>query len=391
MRERLNKAAALQWAGVMALYAVTAAMVWKILQIQVDNLYAGDFLAHIQTALNPDETGYSALNQVYQLIWAFTGSYDSMVLFVLLMCLGGIAASGWFLHRYAGTGIFASGLLGWCCFCADPIYLPFLNDYRVLGVQAFGVWHNPTLIGIKLLGVFVLALYLRMVRQFDEGVRWCDWLAFLVLLALATGVKPSLLFCFAPAMAVLMLWDFVRGRCQRFGRYVWFGCAVLPALAVVFAQYLVLFAGGPQQHEESGLAFSLGANLLQRTQHPIASIFQSVVFVLVVAGLCVGQLLKDRMLCMTWGMTGFAYLQHIFLVETGPRASDGNWTWGTSVSLFLLFLASTVRLWQQTGRWKEQTPLRKGLICLCWLLFAWQSLCGLQYMILFIKNGTFYL
>ena len=128
MKERLNKAAALQWAGVMALYAVTAAMVWKILQIQVDNLYAGDFLAHIQTALNPDETGYSALNQVYQLIWAFTGSYDSMVLFVLLMCLGGIAASGWFLHRYAGTGIFASGLLGWCCFCADPIYLPFLND-----------------------------------------------------------------------------------------------------------------------------------------------------------------------------------------------------------------------------------------------------------------------
>ena len=78
-------------------------------------------------------------------------------------------------------------------------------------------------------------------------------------------------------------------------------------------------------------------------------------------------------------------------METGPRASDGNWTWGTSVSLFLLFLASTVRLWQQTGRWKEQTPLRKGLICLCWLLFAWQSLCGLQYMILFIKNGTFYL
>lgn len=177
------------------------------------------------------------------------------------------------------------------------------------------------------------------------------------------------------------------------GRGFWkkaaFAATVVPSFVVIGWQFLISFTGAPAG-EESGIAFAPGMALLTWTKHPICAIFQSLAFPLLVLCFSIPRVFTDRKYGFAWAITGFAYAQYLFLAETGRRAGDGNFSWGMQMVMVYLFAASVIRLmeawpvlWQKV--WGRVLALGSAA------LFLWHVFCGVEYIVLFLREKTYFM
>jgi hypothetical protein len=218
-----------------------------------------------------------------------------------------------------------------------PCYGKGLSDGRYIGMQSASIWHNSTYIVMKWLAILSLLAYLKIEQGITRKLQGKDWFYFMLTLALTTGAKPSFLMVFAPVMLVFLLVDLIRG--VPFGRLFGFGCAVLPSLGVVLLQNAVLFGAGTG----NSWAISPGAVLAQHSGYPLITAALSILFPLMVVIVNLPSLKKDRWYLTAWliGLVGF--LELFLFSETGNRASDGNFMWGYSIAILVLFAAGTLK------------------------------------------------
>lgn len=271
-----------------------------------------------------------------------------------------------------------------------PCYIRGIADGRYIGMEAASIWHNSTYIVMKMTGLFCILCYGKLAEKYKQGITWKEWTGFTLLLSLCTAVKPSFLVVFAPVMAIFLLVDLVRK--VPFGRVFAFGSTVFLPLLVVLLQNLILFGAdtGNGWEIRPGYALSLHSG------YPLISAVLSIFFPLALLPFFLKDMPKDRWLSGAWLMAAVGFLEVFLFTETGSRAVDGNFMWGYSFAILMIFAVMLVK-WAEIGKQILQKGkdgkdrFKVGIVAVSGLLFCWHLYCGIYFYAHLLQGVSYYM
>ncbi len=261
-----------------------------------------------------------------------------------------------------------------------PVYIRAVGEYRYVSYQSGNIWHNSTYICMRLAALAVLCVYFRLEEKYREGITWKDWTVFVLLNVLCTGIKPSFLLVFSPVMGIFLLVDLFKRVPLK--RILAFGSALLPSGLVILWQNFVLFG------EETGngvefrpwYTFALHANITK------LAVLCSLLFCASTVVFTLKKLMKDKKYLFITAMAVLGFGEALCLVESGSRAADGNFLWGYSFCLFVLFAVCAVKWLEFKGKGLQKL-LRIGL----GLVYAWHLYCGLYFFIHLAAGASYWM
>ena len=339
----------------------------RIFYLMCADYIRSDMPAHIALALGHND--YSLASYIVRVLWALFGEARGQTLLSLVLTanqLLGVLTVCFLLRRMFPTLDTALSLLAAIlAHVCGPWILPGQTE-MYLGVYNGNVLHNMTLLFSRTPVPLVLLFFFRLWDSREGRLRLKDWLGLALTLALSTLFKPSFLGAFAPAVLVMLIWDFIKTRATGFKNEFLIGCAVLPSAAVLLWSSSVLFA-------EDFAGTSSGVALRALTLGGLLSLL-----VMYLRGLLLplwshftqGVRENERgHLRIVWGVLGVAILEALTLTETGFRANDGNFEWGSLAlypTVFALAIALLMRLLQRTDRKKRPDAVKAavGLVLL---------------------------
>lgn len=392
MKKNSNKhkiAEVLLW-GLGIVYAISCFYLYYMQSIQpldYDNRYFQSDLPYHISMIVDDGWYYSFTAYVYQLLYAMAGGGTVWIaLFLTFVTVGSIWLTGKLLQVLLDRDRMDALCLGGAILLnmVMPFFWKVAGQYRYVSYQSGNIWHNSTYQCMKLLGIAALLSYFRIEKNYRSKIDIKMWLLFAVVLVITTGVKPSFLTVFAPAMALKLLWDLFHK--VSFKQIFLFGCAVLPACGVVLWQNMVLFG------EDTGQGFALKPwfTFSLHADRPKLAVLCSIAFPLVILVFSLKELYKDKNYFFAWLMTGIGFLEAVLLAETGSRANDGNFVWGYSFAIFYLFVISFVK-WLQLWQKGRQNTISKILFTVGMLVLLYQTYCGVYFYLRLLGGETYFM
>lgn len=215
---------------------------------------------------------------------------------------------------------------------AIPALYP-IDGHFYFGYTALNVYHNPTLLLLKL----IVTLHLIWLFSWlSPGASKRSQISFITLgslLTILTAIaKPSYLVTLLPAVFVMIASDKSAWRSAMLAIF-------LPGFAVLAWLFLATFGGS------GGLSFAPLIVISHFTElwTILPKTILSLVFPLTMLLNFRREVLADRLSVLCWLMFLVGLAQGLLLAETGTREFDGNWMWSGQISAFALF-AANIRL-----------------------------------------------
>ncbi len=202
------------------------------------------------------------------------------------------------------------------------------------------VYHNPTIIALRLFAIPVSLLAARVFceRPF-ESMNQQIFLILLcaVLVLLATLTKPSYTFVLLPGCCVYAVWRLLRWRHINIPFLIFAIC--LPGVLMLGLMYLLAYYGF-----DDGSSLAIGAFTFMKLHIPTWRIpIQLMLSLIFPAGLYLCypiQARRDLYLNLSWLIFGVGAAVVYLLYETGPRLHHGNFLWSGYSAVFVLMFAS---------------------------------------------------
>ena len=272
-------------------------------------------------------------------------------------------------------------LLALCTNLVMPIYVEYAGVYRYVSYQVPNIWHNSTYICMKLFALMTFLYYFKLEKKYCDGITVKEWLVFAILNVITTGIEPSFLLAFSPIMGIFLLVDLFKR--MSFKRILIFGSALLPSGAVVLWQNAVLFGSdtGNGMTINPWYTFSLHAD------RPKLAVLLSVAFCGVVILMTLKNVFKDKKYLFTILMVVLGFLEALCLVESGKRSVDGNFLWGYSFCLFVLFLYTTI----QWLRYPRKTMVQKAIYAGMTLVYGAHLYCGVLFFVRLVCGESYWM
>lgn len=374
--------------GASAAVAFALVMAWlHYQQLLAGGYYYSDLPAHMQ-GLAMGNTGFSLVTVILQGLYAVGGNFITAV-FLALAHLATLLLTGWALQKTVPQICPGAALL-WALAATlcQAVWLP-VGGYWYFGTVTGTIYHNTTYI---LLQPLALAAFLLFLSLFDarETMPWGRWLALTALLTVATAIKPSYLFAFAPALLIALVVDLIRTRGRALRQEVWLGCTVLPGILLCIVQAKVLFTGD----STSGIALIFGAEFdPERMKWGISNYYakwallRSFVFVGAVFVLLIGQWRRSFGYRFSLLLFAVALCEGLCLTETGERMYDGNLWWGSFICYYLWLLAS-LAVWLR-GLYGRRTALGTGCTAVCGAALAWHIVSGVAFLVMMLAGISY--
>lgn len=373
-----------------ALYGVSCLYLYYMQSIQpldYNNRYFQSDLPYHLSMILEDNWYYSFTAYAYQFFNLLTpGSTVLTVIFLTIVTLATVLLTEKLLRVLLGNGKLSPASLGGALALnmVMPFFLEAAGIYRYVSYQSGNLWHNSTYLCMKLGAIASMLLYLKIEENYAKKISLKNWLCFAITLIITTGIKPSFLTVFAPAMALKLLWDLFHK--VPFKQIFLFGCAVLPACGVVLWQNAVLFG----EETGQGFVFNPWYTFSLHADKPKLAVLCSIAFPLVILLFSVTELLKDRKFFFTWLMTGIGFLEALLLAESGSRSRDGNFLWGYCFAIFYVFVVSFPKwlaLWKKPGhKW-----LYKAMFLIAGIVFLYQLYCGIYFFLRLLGGETYFM
>lgn len=348
--------------------------------------FQSDLPYHISMIID-DGWYYSFTAYAYQLLYFLAGNSTWLIAVMLAgVSLGTVLLTEKLVQKLTGQKERTALTLGGALMLnmVMPFFLEWAGRYRYVSYQSGNLWHNSTYLCMRLFALASVLLYLKLEEHYREKIDFGQWILFAVLLILTTGIKPSFLTVFAPAMALKLLWDLFHKVSIK--QIFIFGCSVLPACGVVLWQNMVLFG------EDTGQGFTWNPwfTFSLHADRPKATVLCSLAFPLVVVVFSVKELIKDRKYFFAWLLTGIGFLEALLLAETGSRANDGNFLWGYCFAIFYLFILSFVK-WMDLLKQEKYVKLYRVLFWIAGAVFIYQLYCGIYFFIRLLSGETYFM
>ena len=381
------------WALILS-YGILCTILYYHQTFHVEGMpFESDLPYHISMAVD-DHWFYSLTALLYQVF--FLTLFGNLLTAVFLggVTVGTIAATNMLFQEIAKKtrcGNLPRSLLLLLSFLGNvimPFYVRAAHYQRYIGYQSASIWHNSTYICMKLCGILVLILYLRLEEKYRNGFSAKEWLSLAGAFILVNAVKPNFSLVFLPVMALYLLWDLFRK--VPFTRIFFFGMTVIPSLLVVIWQNAVLFGGETGNNIEIRYGYTLTLHSL----HPKATLLLSVAFPLFVLLFLWKELFRDKWYLMSWLVWGVALVQVTFLSESGTRARDGNFMWGYSFGIFLITLWSVIKLLEIIKSPRgifTRKPVLAAFSITGFAIFVYQCYCGFVFWIKLCQGITYWM
>ena len=343
--------------------------------------YQSDLPLHISMIVE-DGWYYSFTAYVYKALHVLCGgSTIGIAVFLGLMAWGTVLLmeeflcflSGW--KKSAYTAILALSLN-----LVMPIFIPKVGEFRYISYQAGNIWHNSTYICMRLAALAELFLYFKLEKKYREGLSGKEWGAFALVNVICTGIKPSFLVAFSPIVGLFLLADLIRKVPLK--RILLFGSALLPSALVLLWQNAVLFG----EDTGNGIAWKPWYSFSLHTNIPKLAVVCSVLFCGLVILLTCKELCRDRIYLFTVLMSILGFLEAWGLVEQGHRASDGNFLWGYSFCLFVLFAVCAVK-WLKMAR-QGLSAVIFGVLA---VVYSAHLYCGLYFFLRLVGGAGYWM
>jgi hypothetical protein len=416
-KDSKNNSITFRWLAhaIVAIYG--AACLWLYYHQSIADLtvegnipYQSDLPLHISMAVQ-DHWAYSFTAYAYQLLsWICGGSTIGIALFLAvvsvltvyatenLICLfsGKTGAIG-----FQGAGQKIAGMdmgeqsgklpvsaektwktlgLALSLNLVMPAYLSFVGEFRYVSYQSPNVWHNSTYLCMKLVALITIWYYFRLAEHYEKGLSTKEWVIFMLLNVLCTGIKPSFLVAFSPIMGLFLLVDLFQKK--PFSKILLFGSALLPSGLVILWQNAVLFG----ENTGNGIGFHPWYSFSLHAAIPKLSVVCSALFCILVIAFTCFQEWRNRQYVFVLGMTALGFLEALCLVENGSRSVDGNFLWGYGFCLFLLFTLCSVKCLQM-----KQEKGWLGVKLTCVLAYGWHVWCGLYFFVRLVAGEGFFM
>ncbi len=377
------------WWGILSVYGVMCMYLFYMQSVQpldYDNRYFQSDLPYHISMIIDDGWYYSFTAYAYQLLYILFGKTTvGIAMLLTVMAVLSMVLTDKLIRELTGwKEMTLQSMLGAAVLnFVMPFFLKLAGEYRYVSYQSGNIWHNSTYQCMKVFALAAVICYLKIEKNYQQKIQMKQWFGFAVLLVICTGIKPSFLTVFAPAMALKLLWDLFYK--VPFRQIFIFGSAVLPACGVVLWQNAVLFG------EETGqgftwnpwYTFSLHAN------RPKAAVLCSVAFPLIVAACSMKELIKDKKYFFGWLMTGIGFFEALLLAETGSRSRDGNFLWGYCFAIFYIFVMSFVK-WLEMSK-RRNVLFYKYAFWICGAVFAYQLYCGMVFFVRLMMGVTYFM
>ncbi len=347
--------------------------------------FQSDLPYHISMIVD-DGWYYSFTAYVYRLLYTLAGGNGNLIAgFLAIVTVGTVAGTETLLREFQEkTSPLLLGLESISCNLLMAFFLPLAGKYRYVSYQNGNLWHNSTYLVMRFLAVFAMVLYIRMEREYREKISVSKWIGFTILLIICTGVKPSFLTVFAPALALKLLWDLFHK--VDFWKVFFLGCSVLPACGVVLWQNAVLFG------EETGNGFEWNPwyTFSLHADRPKVAVLCSLAFPGIVALMHLKKIFSKPQYFFAWLMTAVGFLEALLLSETGTRSRDGNFLWGYLFAIFYINIYST-RIWLEDRPGKADSPGKWILFVICGCVFFYELYGGVYFFLRLLSGETYFM
>ena len=217
---------------------------------------------------------------------------------------------------------------------------PWLNLKHIYE-NSPNTWHNPTNMIVRTLAFPCVLLTARLLyKSLSSGglrkIQWSHVTALGLILLLTELAKPNFMQIYLPAIFFYLLG---RGMVNKISVSTFF--QVLLALSIpcllLLAQYQLWFGSGNNGSGGITLGFM---KVIGQYEHSGVNMFYGVAFP--VAALIVAVVRRKRhiedILCWLMLLVGLA--MRLFLFERGRRMMDGNFSWGYTLALYLVWVTS---------------------------------------------------
>ena len=241
--------------------------------------------------------------------------------------------------------VYATLLLSLALTIAAPITI-WANE-TMLGYFNSIVYHNPTLIALRLFVIPVSILALRVFSNptyRDANHRIYTILLCASIVLLSTQAKPSYTIVLIPGCCLFAAWRMFRGYRVDWTLLVVGFC--IPGTLMLGLQYIISY-----YNFSDGSSISFGIFVFFREWYPDWSVpilfLLSIAFPLAVYLLFFTEAKKHLYLNMSWAVFAVSALVTYSVYESGPRIHHGNFLWNSYIAVFVLMFASILFLVQQ--------------------------------------------
>ena len=385
-----NKKQRLLWGlGLLGTAVFTLLMGWlHYQQLLSTGYYYSDIPAHM-AGHAMGNTGFSLVTVLLRGVFAIGGNLGTAV-FLAVVNLLTLLIFAWAIRK-AVPQVCPGAALLWSLAAnlCQAVWMPN-GGYWYFGAITGTIYHNTTYIMLQPLALIAFFLFLSLAEHHGQ-LQWRSWAALTVLLTVATAIKPSYLFAFAPALLVALVVDLIRTHGKALQWEVWLGCTVLPGILLCIIQAKVLFTGG----DDSGMALIFTTDFdpekvlwgvfNYRAKHGRV---RSLVFVGAVVLLLFRQWRGAYAYKFSLLLFAVSLAEGICLTETGSRMYDGNLWWGAFICYDILLLESLIQLLRRLHK-KPRTPVETGTSVLCCGALAWHIASGIVFLGLMLAGISY--
>lgn len=318
--------------------------------------------------------------------------YSLFAYFVLYWMIQRITAAAGGREEPLKASLIAFGL----CF-AQSLYCFWLDaGGRFLGLYSMNPIHNPTQMCVKGFSLVCLCLvYDIWRRQKDEGYkglffkvekglrRYYIYLS--VMLFLSVLAKPTFAEMFIPAVALVMLWEWIARIIRKDGSAAPYFrqclsmllCA-LPALGYMLLQFVLYFVLGGSYGSEGTLVITKWLEVWSMyTENVGLSVLLGMAFPLFMVLVNAGYFFKDDIGRLAVVCYGVGFLEAALLGES-TVLSFGDFLWPMMSGMLVMWVVAVMRL-LVLERTQADTGLKRNLLNVAWSLFFLHVLCGFLY------------
>lgn len=342
--------------------------------------------------------GVLALNHVLHIPLEASAAYVTAFFYVFAYLV-----MYWMIVRYTAacgeaTGPVKAGAVAFGMSVAQALYFYWLDGGdRFLGCFSMNPLHNPTHMTVR---PFVLLCFCLVCdiwgRQKDEtycGIffhverglkRYYFYLA--VILFLSSLAKPVFVEMFIPAVALLMLGEWIgRIRKKDGSASVYFKhclrmllCAV-PTLMYVLLQFLAYFLWGGSYETDGSIIITKWMEVWSMfSDNILLSIGLGMAFPLFMILINGHFFVKNDMGRLALTGYGIGILEAALLGESGSKLSHGDFLWPMMCGMLIMWMVAILRL-LTLERMQTDTKGRQFVLDLAWVLFCFHILMGLLY------------
>jgi hypothetical protein len=217
---------------------------------------------------------------------------------------------------------------------AAPIpLLVFVDQHLYFGYLGITNYHNPT---INLLKPLAILNFIYGVKVFQSSRHKIYEVVFAaILIALSTLDKPNLTICILPALAILAGVNYLNKKPVDW-TLLSLGFFIPAGLLLGWEYFLAFNPGG------GGIQLEPFAAMRMLSDHVISKFLISILFPAGLTIIYFRDIIKDKRMILAWLIFFFGAFYTYFLIEGGARRADGNFGWSGEISMFILFIFSTI-------------------------------------------------